>query len=344
MRLFHRQFSKSILTPDMWPYPINSVFNPGAARLQNGEVLLLCRCEDFRGFSHFAVATSKDGLTNWKISEKPSMTPFPEQFKEEFWGIEDPRITYVPQLEQYAIAYTSFSESGPGVSLAFTKDFVNFRRHGLVKPPEDKDAALFPRRFKDGFALIHRPVTAEHADMWISFSPDLKNWGRPQLVLKARRGAWWDANKIGLSPPPIETPEGWLILYHGVRKHASGSLYRMGAALLDLDNPTKVLRRGQEWIFGPEMMSERVGDVPNVVFPTGYVINEDVGTIQLYYGCADTSIGVATGNISEILAWLNDTGKVDSYLEEEITTQTDVPGQPHSAKEPPTTEKLILSE
>ncbi|MBS1715892.1 MAG: glycosidase [Armatimonadetes bacterium] len=317
MKFFERSVSNPILTAADWPYPVNSVFNPGAVRIAGGSTLLLCRCEDFRGISHFTTAVSKNGFDDWTIAGRPVMTPEPDRYPDELWGIEDPRITYVDEFGQYVIAYTAFGEGGPGVALAMTKDFKSFKRRGLVMQPDDKDAALFPRRFKEGFALIHRPVSAERADIWLSYSPDLKNWGRPQHVLKARRGAWWDAYKIGLSPPPIETQEGWLILYHGVRRHASGSLYRVGAALLDLEDPSKVIRRGQEWIFAPEAPYERVGDVPNVVFPGGWTIAEDQDTLRLYYGCADTGIAVATGSLSRIIEWLYGENQVDPYAEEE---------------------------
>ncbi len=128
-----------------------------------------------------------------------------------------------------SIAYTAFSRGGPGVALALTEDFRSFERYGLVMQPDDKDAALLPRRIDGSFALLHRPMTDSGAHIWISFSPDLRNWGGHKLVLQARRGAWWDANKVGLSPPLIETARGWLMLYHGVRQTAAGCLYRLGA-------------------------------------------------------------------------------------------------------------------
>jgi predicted GH43/DUF377 family glycosyl hydrolase len=132
----------------------------------------------------------------------------PRDYPEEIWGIEDPRITYVPELEQYAVAYTSFARGGPGVSLALTKDFKSFERYGVIMQPEDKDAALLPRRIGGLWALIHRPVTTLGAHMWISYSPDLRHWGSHKIILEARRGGWWDANKIGLCSPPIETEKG----------------------------------------------------------------------------------------------------------------------------------------
>lgn len=128
-------------------------------------------------------------------------------------------------------------------------------------------------------------------------------------MLQARRGAWWDANKVGLSPPLIETPRGWLMLYHGVRHTASGALYRLGVALFDLENPDRCILRGDEWIFGPEATYECTGDVPNVTFPCGNTIDDDGDTIKMYYGAADTSIALATGSIAQLLAWLDVYGR-----------------------------------
>ena len=123
-------------------------------------------------------------------------------------------------------------------------------------------------------------------------------------MLKARRGTWWDADKIGLSPPAIETSEGWLIFYHGVRTTAAGCLYRVGLALMDLEDPTRCVRRSTKWVMGPEADYERTGDVGDVVFPTGYTRGDDGDTMNLYYGAADTAVGRATGSIRELLDWL----------------------------------------
>jgi predicted GH43/DUF377 family glycosyl hydrolase len=199
------------------------------------------------------------------------------------WGIEDPRITYLPELDKYVIVYTAFTRDGPGVALAFTKDFKSFERSGLIMPPEDKDAALLPHRIGKYWALIHRPVSAFRANMWISYSDDLHHWGSHKLMMEARRGAWWDANKIGLSPPPIETEQGWLVIYHGVRNTAAGSLYRLGLALFDLETPEKCIQRGDEWIFGPKEPYELFGDVGYVTFPCGYTIAEDGDTPRAHW-------------------------------------------------------------
>lgn len=307
--LFHRHPQNPILTAADWPYPVNSVFNPGVTRLPDGSTLLLCRVEDRRGHSHFCAARSRNGVDGWQIDPQPTLMPDPERYPEEIWGIEDPRITYVPEMGCYVIAYTSYSRGGPGVSLALTRDFVTFERYGVVMPPEDKDAALFPRRIGDYWALIHRPVTPLGAHMWISYSPDLRHWGNHRLLIEARRGAWWDAYKIGLCTPPIETNEGWLIIYHGVRQTAGGCLYRLGLALLDLENPQRCLLRGDTWIFGPEAPYEREGDVDNVVFPCGYTLGDDGDTLYLYYGAADTCIALASGSVRALLDWLKQNGR-----------------------------------
>jgi predicted GH43/DUF377 family glycosyl hydrolase len=311
--LFRRYECNPILTAADWPYQANSVFNAGATLLPGGDTLLLVRVEDRRGISHLTSARSKDGFKNWVVDPEPTFMPDPQNYPEEVWGVEDPRITHIEELERYAVVYTSYSTSGPLVSLALTSDFREFQRKGVVMPPEDKDAALFPCRFNGRWALIHRPIAnfpQNRANIWISFSPDLKHWGDHTVVLEARRGAWWDANKIGLSPQPIETSEGWLIIYHGVRMTPAGCLYRLGLALLDRDNPLEVVRRGDEWIFGPDEPYERVGDVGDVVFPCGATCNPSNGEVRIYYGAADTAIAVACGKLSDLLDWLNNHSQV----------------------------------
>ena len=303
--LFKRYPANPILEASMWPYPTNSVFNAGVADLGD-ETLLLVRVEGRTGFSHFTVARSRNGVDRWTIDPEPTFTPDPEHYPEEIWGVEDPRIVFLEEKEVWAITYTAYSSGGPLVALATTKDFRTFERLGPVMPPEDKDAALFPKRFKGRWLMIHRPVPVSHfgAHIWLSYSPDLKHWGDHGILIEARRGGWWDANKIGLGPPPLETSEGWLILYHGVRQTAAGCLYRLGLALLDLKDPSRVLRRSNEWVFGPEAPYERAGDVHDVVFPCGWILEKDTGRIRLYYGAADTSIALAIGELDEILDYV----------------------------------------
>ncbi|HZO97958.1 MAG TPA: hypothetical protein VFB42_11345 [Gaiellaceae bacterium] len=301
--LFRRYEGNPILTASDWPQTVNAVFNPGAASL-DGETLLLVRVEDRTGISHLCVARSADGLTGWTVEPERVLLPDLGSPSERF-GIEDPRITLCE--DEYLIAYTAYSTGGPLVALAATGDFRSFRRRGVLMPPEDKDAALFPCRFGGRFALIHRPVSStprHRADIWLSWSPDLRHWGDHAVLLDAREGAWWDAHKVGLNAPPLLTPQGWLLLYHGVRTTAAGSIYRLGLALLDAERPERVVARSSEWIFGPEAPYERSGDVAQVVFPCGWILLDDGDTLRVYYGAADTTVCVATASLGELLGWL----------------------------------------
>ena len=303
--LFVRHRKNPILTVDDWPYRANSVFNPAAA-IVDGKILELVRVEDHRGSSHFTVAKSENGIDNWEIDTEPTFAPDPENYPEEIYGIEDPRITYIDEIGKWAVAYTAFSDSGPLTSLAYTEDFRNFDRVGATLPPENKDAAVFPVRFKGRWAMLHRPVSlmsGAKANIWISFSPEMKHWGEHKVLLHAREGGWWDANKIGLSPQPIQISDGWLIMYHGVRQTTSKISYRLGLALLDLEDPTKVLRRSDGWIFGPRELYERSGDVNDVVFPCGWVIVDD--ELRIYYGSADTSVSMASAKVEDVLEYIH---------------------------------------
>ena len=296
--LFKRYEGNPILTPENWPYPVNAVMNPGVIKL-NTETLLLVRAEDMRGFSHLTVARSADGFTNWQIDPAPTLEANGSS-REERWGLEDPRIIWLEEQKQFAITYTSFSEGGPVVSLAITKNFKTFARLGALLPPEDKDACLLPRRFRGRFALIHRPIVRGEAHIWLSFSPDLKHWGDHRTLIMTRH-AYWDSHRVGLACQPVETPHGWLLFYHGVRITTAGAIYRLGLALLDLEEPWRVLRRGDEWILGPREIYERVGDVGGVIFPTGVTINKETDKLHLYYGAADCTVAVATAKFSDII-------------------------------------------
>jgi predicted GH43/DUF377 family glycosyl hydrolase len=299
--LFTRYRGNPIITPEDWPYPTNAVFNPAAAKL-NSEVLLLIRVEDMRGFSHLTVARSADGFTNWEIDSTPTLQA-DQSSREERWGLEDARIVWLEEQKQFAVTYVSFSEGGPVVSLAITKNFKAFARLGSLLPPEDKDACLFPRRFNGRFALIHRPIVRGEAHMWISFSPDLKHWGDHRLLIKTRQ-AYWDCHRVGLACQPIETPHGWMLFYHGVRSTTAGEIYRVGLALLDLNSPWKVLRRSDEWVLGPSATYERIGDVSDVVFPSGAIVHKETNQLNLYYGAADSTVAVATAKFSDCMDYL----------------------------------------
>ncbi|HSB86900.1 MAG TPA: hypothetical protein VLD86_11345 [Ilumatobacteraceae bacterium] len=303
--LFTRHPANPILTADQWPVSVNTVFNPGACQV-DGDTVLICRVEDTRGISHLWVARSGDGVGDWKIDQEALISPRPNVESEQ-WGLEDPRVVRVEELNSWAITCTAYGPTGPAVAL-FMTDFKTVQMRGLVMPPEDKNASLFPRRINGDWVLIHRPVTVHSgpkAEIWLSRSRDLDAWRRPERVLRTRPGAWWDSVRLGTGPPPIETPDGWLLIYHGVRNTSNGAIYRVGLALLDLDRPNRVLHRSPDWVLAPVASYERIGDVPNVVFPCGAIHDEATDEIRVYYGAADTSIGLATGKLSDILEYIH---------------------------------------
>ena len=300
--LFTRHPGNPLLAPERWPYPVNAVMNAGATLVGDATVLL-CRVEDRRGFSHLTCARSSDGISNWLVDPEPAIA-YDGTRDEEEWGLEDPRVTYVGELGSWLITYTSFGRGGPGISIARTDDFQTFERLGVAMRPEDKNGVLLPRRIAGDWVLFHRPAAAVGADVWLSRSSDLKRWRSPEIVLDRREGGWWDSARVGMGPPPLETEHGWLAVYHGVRQTVAGGLYRAGLALLDLEQPAVVLRRSDEWVLGPEAAYEVSGDVPNVVFPCGLVLHRDSDRLFLYYGAADTRIGLATASLSDVLAYL----------------------------------------
>lgn len=301
--LFVRHPSNPILTVDQLPYPANTVFNPGAARV-DGETVLLLRVEDLRGISSLQVARSANGVSDWRMDEEPLLTPNHDR-PEEVWGCEDPRLVYLPEREEWAITYTAYSNRGPLVSLAMTRDFREVRRMGPVMPPDDKDAALFPHRFDGRWIMIHRPAPLiGSAHMWMSYSPDLRHWGDHAVLLEARDGAWWDAGKIGLGPPPLATSAGWLVMYHGAHPTASGPIYRVGLALLDFEHPEVVLRRSDEWVMAPTASYETVGDVDKVIFPNGWVLDEAADRLSLYYGAGDSAVCLAVARFSDVVEYV----------------------------------------
>jgi predicted GH43/DUF377 family glycosyl hydrolase len=300
--LFDRHSSNPILTARDWPYTANAVFNPAAA-LVDGETVLLARVEDRRGISHLTVARSANGVDGWSIAPEPLLAPEDGVASEE-WGFEDPRVVWVDELSRWVITCTAYGPAGPAVFLATTEDFRTVERHGIVRQPEDKNAALLPQRIDGRWLLLHRPKTefgGARGEILLSRSADLVSWSAPEQVLQPRDGAWWDSLRIGIGPPPLRTEHGWLLVYHGVKETVAGGIYRVGLALLDLEEPTRVLRRLRGWILAPLEAYERTGDVPNVVFPCGLLHDPDSDEIRLYYGAADSSICLATARLRDLL-------------------------------------------
>ena len=300
--LFTRHPSNPLLTADDWPTPVNVVFNPAAAEV-DGETVLLARVEALTGISELTVARSSNGVDGWRIASEPLLAPA-NGIESERWGFEDARAVWIDELDCYAITCTAYGPAGPAVYLATTKDFLTVERRGIVINPEDKNAALLPERVDGKWILFHRPTTGfgiAHPGIALSRSPDLVSWSPPEMVLEPRDGAWWDSLRIGIGPPLLKTEHGWLLIYHGVKETVGGAIYRLGLALLDLEEPTRVLRRAPEWIFAPQAPYERQGDVGNAVFPCGVLHDTASGELRLYYGAADTSICLATARLDELL-------------------------------------------
>ncbi|MGA0558190.1 glycoside hydrolase family 130 protein [Larkinella sp. VNQ87] len=234
--------------------------------------------------SHLRLARSRDGL-HFTVDEKPFI--FPERADESF-GVEDARITVLEG--QYWITYTAVSENGPGVGLIVTKDFVTFERKGMVIPPPNKDACLFPEKINGYYYMLHRPMVSDigKPSVWIARSPDGVHWGDHRFVFGAA-GTDWEHLKIGAGPEPMLTDEGWLVCYHGASVDHE---YALALALLDRNDPTRLLDRSTSPLLTPELDWERVGFFPNVVFSNGWVQTPD-GRILVYYGAADYCVGVA---------------------------------------------------
>ena len=301
--IFKRCRMNPILTFADIPYQCEAVFNPGAIMVGD-ETLLLLRVEDTQGVSHLMVARSADGISNWRIEKEPLISPSQNAGPYEEFGCEDPRITYIEELGLWIIAYTAYSGFGAGIALATTKDFRSAVRFGLVLAPNNKDAAVFPRKVRGNYWMLHRPVAGTLEHIWLTQSTDLVHWGRPWCVLMERGGPMWDGAKVGTNTVPVETSEGWLLLYHGVKEFAAGPTYRMGAALLDIDDPRRMIARLPFWVLGPREQYETSGAVPNVVFACGHTLVGD--QLRVYYGAADTCVCMAEASITDLLGILKE--------------------------------------
>lgn len=287
-----------VLNAEDVPFRVNSVFNPGAVKY-NGRYLLLCRVELPTGRSSLILAESKDGI-KFSFQEKPIITPenHSEFAKYVEWGVEDVRIT--PFQDKFLLTYTGYSKYNPLIMLAETNDFEKFKFYGPINVPSNKDCAIFPEKINGYYWKVDRPSAEERRDIWISRSPDLVHWGGHQFLMEPEKGTW-EADKIGNSTPPIKTDKGWLMLYHGVRGFGITSIYKVGAVLLDLQKPWEVIGKTKEPILIPEHDYERVGDVNNVVFTNGWVLEDD-GEIKIYYSGADTNICLATTTVNYLLS------------------------------------------
>jgi len=284
-----RYINNPIITPDMIPERCNTVFNAGAIK-HGDEYILLVRVEMLENFSQLYVARSKTGF-DFKVDKKPLIFPSKTgPFAQyENLGIEDPRITKMGRY--YYITYTAYSRYDPLVSLARTKDFVKVEKLGPVSLPSNKDCVIFPEKINGKYVRIDRPMSGYKANMWLSYSDDLKYWGDYKILMTPRWGKW-DSDRIGAGAVPIKTPYGWLEIYHGVKDTAKGGIYKLGAVLLDLEHPEKILGRTNIPILTPKAEYERIGDIENVVFTCGAIQEED-NSIKIYYGASDSFICLA---------------------------------------------------
>ncbi|WP_334073255.1 MULTISPECIES: glycoside hydrolase family 130 protein [Paenibacillus] len=240
--------------------------------------------------SHLRVARSKDGV-HFDIEPEPAL--FPEHALEA-WGIEDPRVTKIGDM--YYITYSSASARGVGVGLAETRDFRTFKRHGLMLAPENKDVMIFPEKINGKYFALHRPVPKSFGspEMWIAESPDLVHWGNHRFLMGLSEQGW-DSARMGGGAVPIRTDRGWLALYHGAdSKHR----YCMGAVLLDLKNPAKVIARSRVPVLEPETAYEVNGFFGGVVFSCGAILLDQ--TIRMYYGAADEVMAVVDIPLEDI--------------------------------------------
>jgi len=293
----HRFEENPILTLEDMPFKASAVFN-GSPVKKDGVYYLLLRIEGQKGYSFFALAHSHDGL-RFKVEKDPVMLPAEtgDFATYESHGIEDPRITEING--RYLVLYTASSEFGSRIALAETEDLYHYKRLGLISGPGNKDGVLFPEKINDKYVRLDRPIGKGTGCIWTSFSSNLLDWGNAEPTICPRPG-FWDAYRVGASAPPIRTEKGWLEIYHGIKMTSSGPIYRMGTALYDLKDPTKVIARCKEPGLSPREDYERIGDVFNVVFACGAIV-EDNGEIKIYYGGADTCICVATVQFDDLM-------------------------------------------
>jgi predicted GH43/DUF377 family glycosyl hydrolase len=298
MELITRYSNNPILTKKDVPYEVATVHNAGITKF-NGEYIMLFRSHKHNGRSILGLARSNDGY-HFKVEEKPFMTPAKQgDFADyEAFGVEDPRITFIDG--EYLITYSAYSKHGVRIGLAKTKDWKTVERFALITEADYRNVVIFPEKFNGLYARLDRPHSEISPwSMWISYSPDLKYWGESKLIMKPEP-YHWDEMKIGPGAPPIKTERGWLNIYHGVFPTMDGSVYRLGVALHDLNDPSKIIGVGDDWILQPEEPYELTGYVHNVVFTCG-AVPEDDGTLKLFWGAADSVMCVGTANISELV-------------------------------------------
>ena len=289
------------------PVPgVARIFNSAAAPWQDGFIAVF-RGEQVNGIPHVYMGTSSDGI-HWDIN--PEKVPFTDEEGKPFLPpyAYDPRLVKVEDT-YYIIWCQDFY--GAAIGVAKTQDFKHFVRIENPFLPFNRNAVLFPRKVHGNFMMMSRPSDSGHTpfgDIFISESPDMVFWGKHRHVM-ARGNNWWEGLKIGGGAAPIETSEGWLLFYHGVTQTCNGYVYSIGGAILDIDEPSKVKYRCQNYLLTPEEWFEERGFVPNVTFPCATLHDPETGRIAVYYGAADSYVGLAFGYLDEIIDYIKDNSK-----------------------------------
>ncbi len=277
------------------PLDCSDIWNAGVIRFYD-KYLLLLTVETLEGSGCIYMAHSTDGY-GFIIEPEPFMVASREEpfARYETFGIFDPRITQIGS--KYYITYLAESEYGRRIGLARTNDFQTVERMQFISEPDTKSACLFTRSFEGYYAVLERPSDGD--SIWISYSNDLIHWGSSTVVLTPR-GGYWDSHRVGAAGPPIEIEQGWLLIYYGEKDTSAGPLVRLGAAILDGNNPSRVLGRSNIPILAPREKYERIGDVANIVFSCGALL-EEAGQVKIYYGASDSCICLGIAAIDEII-------------------------------------------
>ena len=275
----------------------NSVFNSAVIPFKDGFAGVF-RADDRTGHMDIYAGASPDAL-KWTIEDEPIVFQGKDQeiLRKEYRY--DPRVCFMD--DRYYITWCN-GYHGPTIGVAYTYDFKTFTQLENAFLPFNRNGVLFPRKIGGVYMMMSRPSDNGHTpfgDMYVSQSPDMEFWGRHRYMMGTTHG--WQSTKVGAGPIPIETDEGWLMIYHGVITTCNGFVYRTGCALLDIDEPWKVLHRSREYILGPIEPYECVGDVPNVAFPCAALCDAATGRLAMYYGCADTVTGVAFSTVDELV-------------------------------------------
>ncbi|MFQ6608105.1 MAG: glycoside hydrolase family 130 protein [Fidelibacterota bacterium] len=287
-----------ILTKKDVPYPVETVHNAAVVK-KNGSYVMLFRAHRRNGRSIIGIADSDDGFC-FNVRPEPFLVPGNSggfSIYEEY-GVEDPRICEID--DEFYITYSAYSRFGVRIGLAKTSNFEELERISMITQADYRNLVLFPKKFNGLYVRLDRPNSEISPwSMWISYSPDLVNWGNSQLLIKPVP-YHWDEMKIGPGATPIETESGWLSIYHGVFPTMNGCVYRLGVALHDIDDPANIIGVSDDWILQPEDPWEVTGYVDNVVFSCGAVPEND-GSVRIYWGGADTVMCVGTAKIKDLV-------------------------------------------